>query len=279
MIRTDVYRLIDGERDYQDKLGLGRMAKSDVPHTVGDYVTMMAHYQAELIKAWTLNAGDFAALDVMRKLAGIVVHCMEDHGAPERAPGFVDTKISDLPTGKHALRTAPFKPRQTVAFPAGGELGPYSLGKGSLKNIEGVHPDLAAVVHYAIRITEQDFTVTDGVRTIDEQAENVRTGVSQTMKSKHLIQKGSGFGHAVDLVPWINGKARWELGACYKIAEAMRRASWARECLLRWGGAWVPLYNESPLLAPEKLVEAYVARKRAKGKPAFIDGVHYEMVP
>ena len=107
----------------------------------------------------------------------------------------------------------------------------------------------------------------------------MRTGVSQTMKSKHMIQKASGWGHAVDLVPWSNGRARWELPACYKIMVAMRLASFARECLLRWGGAWVPLYNETPLVAPEKLVEAYVVRKRTKGKPAFIDGPHYEMVP
>ena len=155
--------------------------------------------------------------------------------------------------------------------------GPYKLGQSSLKNLENVHPDLTWIVRYAIGTTEQDFTVTDGVRSIEEQAEYMRRGVSQTMKSKHLIQS-DGFGHAVDLVPWINGKARWELEACYKIMEAMRRASWARECLLRWGGAWVRLHQETPLCAPDKLVAAYVTRKRQAGKPAFIDGPHYEMV-
>ncbi len=161
--------------------------------------------------------------------------------------------------------------------PTAPSTGPYLLGKSSLKNLEGVHPDLVWIVQYAIRTTKQDFTVTDGIRTIDEQAEYVRRGVSQTMRSKHLIQS-DGFGHAVDLVPWINGQARWELEACYKIMEAMRRASWEPECLLRWGGAWVRLYNETPLCAPDKLVEAYVKRKRQVGKPAFIDGPHYEMV-
>ncbi len=275
MDRKDVYYLIDGERHYQDKLGPDRMEGKELHHSVGDYTTMMAHYQAELIRTWTLNLGtsprssDIQALDVMRKMAGIAVHCMEDHGAPARSTEGVTVKIPEA---------RPKPKRQTIRFPAALELGPYSLGKGSLKNLEGVHPDLVWVVHYAIRITEQDFTVIDGVRTYKEQVEYMRTGAAQTMKSKHLIQMDSGFGHAVDLVPWINGQARWELPACYKIMVAMRRASAARECLLRWGGAWVPLYNSQPLLAPENLVQAYVARKRARGKPAFIDGVHYEMV-
>jgi hypothetical protein len=30
------------------------------------------------IDAWTENAGHFHALDIVRKLAGILVHCFED---------------------------------------------------------------------------------------------------------------------------------------------------------------------------------------------------------
>ena len=35
----------------------------------------------------------------------------------------------------------------------------YKLGNRSLKNLDGVHPDLRKVVERAIEITEQDFTV------------------------------------------------------------------------------------------------------------------------
>lgn len=86
--REHVYIVIDTEREYQDKLGSERTDGTD--HTVGDYVTMMQHYQNELVRAWTLNAGDDAALEVMRKIAGIAVHCMEDHGAPVRNYVVVD---------------------------------------------------------------------------------------------------------------------------------------------------------------------------------------------
>lgn len=278
MERKEVYHLIDGERDYQDNLGPDRKEVKELPHSVGDYTTMMTHYQAELIRVWTLNAGDRQSLEVMRKIAGIAVHCMEDHGAPGRGPRPANPKRTGVlphPLSEEGLRRV--ASREEISFPDGIELGPYSLGKGSLKNLKGVHPDLVWIVHYAIKITEQDFTVTDGVRTRWHQADNVRAGVSQTMKSKHMIQS-DGWGHAVDLVPWIDGRAKWDLPACYNIMEAMRRASFARGCLLRWGGAWVPLSDRSPLQTPEKLVQAYTERKRAKGKPAFIDGPHYEMV-
>ncbi len=82
MNRSIVYDLIDGERDYQDSLPSTRT--DGASRSVGDYITMLQHYQTLLIAAWTNNPGDLQALDVMRKVAGIAVHCMEDHGAPAR---------------------------------------------------------------------------------------------------------------------------------------------------------------------------------------------------
>lgn len=83
MKRKDVYKLIDGERDYQDALPPSRSDGNQ--RSVGDYITMMGHYYNKLLAAWTDNPADEQALDVMRKIGGIAVHCMEDHGAPERA--------------------------------------------------------------------------------------------------------------------------------------------------------------------------------------------------
>lgn len=84
MLRSKVYDLIDGERDYQDSLGPSRHVITGRPHDVGAYLTMLRVYAAKADAAWTDNAGDRAALDVVRKIAGIAVHCMEDHGAPAR---------------------------------------------------------------------------------------------------------------------------------------------------------------------------------------------------
>jgi len=89
MTRKQVYKLVDGEREYQDNLPPTRT--DGVERTVGDYITMLQYYNNKLIEAWTMNPGNEQALDVMRKIAGIAVHCMEDWGAPGRAiPGDVD---------------------------------------------------------------------------------------------------------------------------------------------------------------------------------------------
>ena len=82
MKRENVYKLIDGERDYQDSLAPSRTDGSR--KTVGDYITMLQYYQTKLVEAWTVNAGTEEAKEVMRKIAGIAVHCIEDHGAPPR---------------------------------------------------------------------------------------------------------------------------------------------------------------------------------------------------
>ena len=80
--RADVYSAIDSERAYQDKLTPDRTDGSF--HTVGDFVTMLQYYQNELVQEWTMHGGDDNALEVMRKIGGIAVHCMEKHGAPHR---------------------------------------------------------------------------------------------------------------------------------------------------------------------------------------------------
>ena len=71
----------------------------------------------------------------------------------------------------------------------------YRLSQRSMQNLSGVHPDLVAVVKRAIEITEQDFSVIEGIRNIDRQRKLVAQGKSQTMNSRHLT------GHAVDLAP------------------------------------------------------------------------------
>jgi peptidoglycan L-alanyl-D-glutamate endopeptidase CwlK len=85
------------------------------------------------------------------------------------------------------------------------------LGYKSRRELIGVHPDLIIVVVTAIINLPKglDATVFDGLRTLPEQRENIRRGVSKTLKSKHLPQS-DGYGHAVDIVPIINGRVMWD---------------------------------------------------------------------
>jgi peptidoglycan L-alanyl-D-glutamate endopeptidase CwlK len=158
----------------------------------------------------------------------------------------------------------------------------YTLGARSRAELAGVHPKLVQCVESAIAITEQDFTVMDGLRTLAEQKVNLSRGVSKTMNSQHLPQ-ADGLGHAVDLVPWINGGPRWEWPPIYRIAAAMLIASRQHGVRLRWGGVWdkelatlapVAADLETAPAAFEKAVAAYC--KRHPG-PDFLDGPHFEL--
>ena len=111
----------------------------------------------------------------------------------------------------------------------------YKLGTRSLQNLSGVHPDLVAVVKLAISITEQDFTVIEGIRNINRQRELVKAGKSTTMNSRHIT------GHAVDMVPWPvdwNDLERFEV-----MSEAMKQAAEELDTPLVWGGDWKSFYD------------------------------------
>ena len=151
----------------------------------------------------------------------------------------------------------------------------YQLGTKSKQRLVGVHPDLVKVVHRAIQLTTQDFTVLEGVRSIETQREYVRKGASQTMDSRHLVGP-QGYGRAVDLVPWAGGMPRWEWPLIYPIAEAMRQAAVELDVPIRWGGAWVSLNTMSPGGA-KRAVDAYTAARKAAKQKAFLDGPHYEL--
>jgi len=146
----------------------------------------------------------------------------------------------------------------------------FKLGKRSLEELKGVHSDLVAIVERAITLTIQDFSVHDGIRTLEEQKILVKSGASQTLDSRHIT------GHAVDLVPFINGKLRWEWNPIYNIAEAVRMVAKENDIPIRWGGAWDITLTETEA-SPEDLVADYVARRRKAGKRAFIDGPHFEL--
>jgi len=106
----------------------------------------------------------------------------------------------------------------------------YQLGPGSRKKLEGVHPDLVRVVSLAIGLSTVDFSVIEGLRTAERQAELVRAGASQTLKSRHLT------GHAVDLVPLVEGKIRWDWPLFHPLAVAMKEAARQLNIPLEWGG-------------------------------------------
>lgn len=147
----------------------------------------------------------------------------------------------------------------------------FVLGTKSLSRLTGVHADLVRVVRRAITLTAVDFTVSEGVRSIDRQRQLVRAGASQTMDSRHLT------GHAVDLTPLVAGRARWDWPLVAQVTGAMRQAGLMEKVPIRWGGAWDLLLTDTGDQDPEALMEAYAARRRAAGRKPFMDGPHFEL--
>ena len=108
----------------------------------------------------------------------------------------------------------------------------FKLSRRSLERMQGVHPDLVKVVLRAIKITEVDFGVTEGLRTIEKQREYVSRGASKTMNCRHLT------GHAVDLVAYVGGAVSWEWPHYHKIAAAMKAAAKESEIAIVCGADW-----------------------------------------
>lgn len=157
----------------------------------------------------------------------------------------------------------------------------YLLGEKSLERMKGIHPDLARMVRHAIQITAQDFAVTEGLRSTEEEEKHVANGTSHTMNSMHLKQR-DGYGHAVDLVPWVNGRSLWKLPAVvqwnfiYPMAAAVQAAALAEKVRIRWGGAWDRSLNALPEGADalKQAVADYCVRHAG---PDFLDGPHFEI--
>ena len=108
----------------------------------------------------------------------------------------------------------------------------FQLDARSLQRLQGVHPDLAKVIHRAAALSPIEFRVIEGLRTEKRQRELVASGASKTMNSRHLT------GHAVDLAPYVGGTIRWDWPLFYKLAPAVKQAASEAGVPIEWGGDW-----------------------------------------
>jgi hypothetical protein len=86
--REEVFEAINSERDYQDSLWwdyLADAAHKPNPLEIGEFLTLIAVYLRKAQDVWTVEKKtELEALNTVRKIAGIAVNCMEQHGAPRR---------------------------------------------------------------------------------------------------------------------------------------------------------------------------------------------------
>lgn len=137
----------------------------------------------------------------------------------------------------------------------------YRLGERSRKNLQGVHPDLVKVVEKAIQITKQDFVVIEGLRSEARQRELVAKGASRTMNSRHLT------GHAVDIVPWVDGTVSWDWKFYSEIRNAMMTAAAELGVEIEWGGNWATFKDGPHWQLPwDKYPVAQAPKRQVKKK-------------
>lgn len=139
----------------------------------------------------------------------------------------------------------------------------YQFGKRSLDNLVGVHPNLVKVLKASITDSPVDFTITEGVRTIEKQQEyyswgrtkkNPNTGKMTKVtyadgikrKSKHQ-PKDDGYGYAVDLYPYFDDKVQVQgdavVIALEEIANHIKKKAKELGIKIVWGGDWKKPYD------------------------------------
>tara|TARA_R110000822_G_scaffold246126_4_gene374513 strand:+ start:686 stop:1192 length:507 start_codon:yes stop_codon:yes gene_type:complete len=106
------------------------------------------------------------------------------------------------------------------------------LSTRSEKSLTGVHPDLVKVVRRAAEISNLEFIVTEGLRTVERQKELVAKGASKTLRSRHLT------GHAVDVAIKVGGEIRWDWPLYQNFSSFMKDASKEFGIDVEWGGDW-----------------------------------------
>lgn len=96
------------------------------------------------------------------------------------------------------------------------------------------HTRLAAYKWYQYCIDNKiDILIYETIRTKEKQAENVRKGASQTMRSYHIV------GQALDFVPILDAKgtAGWSINE-YTRKNLMVAINYAKSLGFTWGGDW-----------------------------------------
>ncbi len=131
----------------------------------------------------------------------------------------------------------------------------YILSKLSLSRLEGVNPNLVAVVKRAIQITQQDFMVVEGVRSREQMminwgkgrtiAQCAAKGIPAKYAQPNLAKvtwlnnpfsSNHATGQAVDLVPY---PVDWnDLNKFRVVADAMKAAALELGVKVTWGGDW-----------------------------------------
>ena len=82
--QDEIFQAIITERAYQKRDLVDKGWRHKGTPSVEAEILLIEEYTQKLRTAWVIGKGNEQALDVMRKIAGIIVRCGENHGLPPR---------------------------------------------------------------------------------------------------------------------------------------------------------------------------------------------------
>jgi peptidoglycan L-alanyl-D-glutamate endopeptidase CwlK len=126
----------------------------------------------------------------------------------------------------------------------------YKFSQRSLNNLKEIHPRLVKVMTEAIKNCPADFTITDGIRTTEQQetlyakgrivpGKIVTNADGVKNKSNHQA-KSDGYGYAVDLYAYYDGSVQVDDDKTIinKIAPHIKNTAKKLGINISWGGDW-----------------------------------------
>lgn len=120
----------------------------------------------------------------------------------------------------------------------------YKFGNTSKSRLQTCHKDIQLIMNEAIKITNVDFGIAEGYRSIEKQQQYFKEGKSKidgvSKKGKHNYSPSL----AVDIYPYFENGAKWDnehLSYLSGIIHAVSEILFADGKIshkVRWGGNW-----------------------------------------
>lgn len=120
----------------------------------------------------------------------------------------------------------------------------YNFSGTSRRRLETCHKDLQMIMNVAISVSDIDFGIAEGHRSIEDQQRYFNEGKSKIDGINKLSKHNYTPSMAVDIYPYFDGGAKWEkehssylAGLIHGVSEMLFKEKLI-EHKIRWGGNW-----------------------------------------
>lgn len=120
----------------------------------------------------------------------------------------------------------------------------HQFSRKSKKEIKSCHDDLGVILNTAIKVSYIDFGVSQGHRTLEQQREFYKRGLSKIDGLNSLSKHNYSPSMAVDIYGYVNGKISYDYNdMCYlagvitSCAKILKNSGVIKHNI-RWGGNW-----------------------------------------